>query len=163
MGLDNLVETVVHHLIIEGMTCISHRNGFPMVSALVCDAHWTGPTVNYDARLSIFMIYQATILYGLSTMRGYWAYAKINRRLWHMGKTLKWSYNPYKLGYYWWGLVEITPMGPSVPYYELIYLVVINYEWRIGFKFNFVHNDILVIMQGCTRVNEQGLWIGLID
>ena len=31
----------------------------------VCDAHWIGLTVNHDARLSIVMIQQATILHGL--------------------------------------------------------------------------------------------------
>ena len=37
----------------------------------VCDAHWIGPMTNHDARLSIVMIHQATILHGLSTLRGY--------------------------------------------------------------------------------------------
>ena len=37
----------------------------------LCDAYWTGPTMNHDARLSIIMIHQDTILYGLSTLRGY--------------------------------------------------------------------------------------------
>ena len=37
----------------------------------VCDAHQTGPTVNHDARLSIIMINQVTILHELSTLRGY--------------------------------------------------------------------------------------------
>ena len=37
----------------------------------VCDAHWIGPMVNHDARLSIVMIHQATILDRLSTLRGY--------------------------------------------------------------------------------------------
>ena len=35
----------------------------------VCDARWIERTVNHDARLS--MIYQATILHGLSTLRAY--------------------------------------------------------------------------------------------
>ena len=47
----------------------------------VCDAYWIGPTVDHDARLSIVMIHQATILHGLLTLRGYWAHAKINKRL----------------------------------------------------------------------------------
>ena len=51
----------------------------------VCDAHYIEPKVNHDTRLSIVMIHQATILHGLSSLRGYWAYAKINRRLWSMG------------------------------------------------------------------------------
>ena len=50
-------------------------------------------------------------------------------------------------------------MGPSGPLFELIYLVGMDYEGRIGSKFTFVHKSILVIMEGCTRVSEQGLWI----
>ena len=38
-----------------------------------------------------------------------------------------------------------------------------GYEGRIGSKFTFVHKGILVIMQGCIGVSEQGLWIGLMD
>ena len=63
MNLSNPIETIVHHLLIGGMTygeCTS-----------VCDVHWTGPTMNHDARLSIVMIHQATRLHGLSTLRGY--------------------------------------------------------------------------------------------
>ena len=47
------------------------------------------------------MIHQTTLLHGLSTLRGYWACAKINRRLWFMDETLKWSYHC------WWRLVAI--------------------------------------------------------
>ena len=54
-------------------------------------------------------------------------------------------------------------MGPNGPSFKLIYLVGTDYESRIGSKFTFVHKGILIIMQGCTRVSEQGLWIGLID
>ena len=54
-------------------------------------------------------------------------------------------------------------MGPSGPHSKLIYLVGLSYEGQIDFKFTFVHKDILVIMQDCTRVSEQGLWIGLIN
>ena len=35
------------------------------------NAHWIRPTMNHDARLSIVMIHQASILHGLSTLRGY--------------------------------------------------------------------------------------------
>ena len=54
-------------------------------------------------------------------------------------------------------------MGPYGPRYELIYLVGTDYEGWIGSRFTFEHKDILVIMQGCIEVSEQGLWIGLID
>ena len=53
MGLGNPLGTVVHHLLIGGMVGLSYQDGFPMVSALVCMvAHWTGPTVSHDLRLS---------------------------------------------------------------------------------------------------------------
>ncbi|KAL6331398.1 hypothetical protein AAG906_011335 [Vitis piasezkii] len=45
MGLGNPLEVVVHHLLIGGMAGLSHLDGFPMVSALVCMVtHWTRPT-----------------------------------------------------------------------------------------------------------------------
>ena len=54
-------------------------------------------------------------------------------------------------------------MGPNGPRSKLIYLVDTDYEGWIGSRFTFVHKSILVIMEGCTRVSEQGLWIWLID
>ena len=54
-------------------------------------------------------------------------------------------------------------MGPNGPYSKLIYLVDMDYEGQISFKFTFVHKNVLVIMEGCVGVSEQGLWIGLID
>ena len=52
MGLGNPLETIVHHLQIEGMTSLGYWDGFPMVSTLVCMvAHWTRP-MSYDLRLS---------------------------------------------------------------------------------------------------------------
>ena len=50
-----------------------------------------------------------------------------------------------------------TPMGPSGPRFGPIYLVDTDYEGRIDSRFTFVHKDVLVIMQGCIRVSEQGL------
>ena len=53
MGLGNPLEVLVHHLLIEGMIGLGYLDGFPMVSALVCMvAHWIGPMVSYDLRLS---------------------------------------------------------------------------------------------------------------
>ena len=53
VGLGNPLEVVVHHLIIRGMTGLGYRNGFLIVSALVCMfTQWTGPTVSHDLRLS---------------------------------------------------------------------------------------------------------------
>ena len=53
MGLGNLLEVVVHHLLIGGMIGLGYHDGIPMVSALVCMVtHWTGPIVSHDLRLS---------------------------------------------------------------------------------------------------------------
>ena len=72
MDLGNLVEIVVHYLLIGGMTCLDHRDGFPMVSALVCTIiYWKRPIVNHNLKLSIVKIHQTTILYGLSSLKGY--------------------------------------------------------------------------------------------
>ena len=43
MDLGSQVETIVHHLLIGGMTCLGHRDGFPMVSALVYTSWETHP------------------------------------------------------------------------------------------------------------------------
>ena len=39
MDLGNLVETIVHYILIEGMVCLSHQDGLPMVSVLVYVMH----------------------------------------------------------------------------------------------------------------------------
>ena len=52
---------------------------------------------------------------------------------------------------------------PSGSCSKLIYLVGMGYEGWIGSRFIFVHKGVLIIMQGCKGVSEQGLWIGLID
>ena len=53
VGLCNMLEVVVHHLLIGRMTSLGYWDGFPMVSALMCMVtHWIGPTVSYDLRLS---------------------------------------------------------------------------------------------------------------
>ena len=39
MDLGNAIETVVHHLLIGGMTYLGCRDGFPMVSALMYEMH----------------------------------------------------------------------------------------------------------------------------
>ena len=54
-------------------------------------------------------------------------------------------------------------MGSNGPYFKLIYLFSTDYEGQIGSRFTFVHKGVLVIIQGCTGLSEQGLWIRLID
>ena len=73
MDLGNLIETVVHYPIIEGITCFDCRDEFPIVNALVYvhDAYLVGLKMNYDIRLSIVMMHQATILHVLLSLREY--------------------------------------------------------------------------------------------
>ena len=53
MGLGNPLEVLVHYFLIGGMVGLGYWDGFPMMSTLVCmNAHWTGPMVSYDLRLS---------------------------------------------------------------------------------------------------------------
>ena len=53
MCLGNPLEVIEHHLLIEGMTSLGYRDGFPMVSALVCMVtYWIRPMVSHDLRLS---------------------------------------------------------------------------------------------------------------
>ena len=52
MDLGNLLEVVVHHLLIGGMTGLSYQDAFPMVSALVCITHWIRLMVSHDLKLS---------------------------------------------------------------------------------------------------------------
>ena len=54
-------------------------------------------------------------------------------------------------------------MGPNSPCFKLIYHDYTVYKNWIDFRFTLVHKGIMVIMQGCLRDSEQGLWIGLID
>ena len=69
MDLGNLLEILVHYLLIEGMVCLSHRDRFPMVSTLVCMVtHWIRLIVNYDVRLLIVLIHHDTIFHRLSTL-----------------------------------------------------------------------------------------------
>ena len=48
-------------------------------------------------------------------------------------------------------------MGPNGLDFELIYLVSMGYKGQIDSRFTFVHKGVLVIMQGCIEVSEQGL------
>ena len=53
MDLGNPLVVVMHYLLIEGMTSLSYRDGFPMVSVLVCMVTYrTRLVVSHDLRLS---------------------------------------------------------------------------------------------------------------
>ena len=56
-----------------------------------------------------------------------------------------------------------TPTSPNCPHSELIYNDDIVYRGWIIFGFIIVHKGILVIFQGFTEDNEQGLCFRLID
>ena len=56
MDLGNPIETIVYYLLIGGMTCLCHRDEFPMMSSLVyMFKHWTGPKMHHDVRLLVVM------------------------------------------------------------------------------------------------------------
>ena len=70
--LSNFIETIMHHLLIRGITCLDRQDGFSIMSALVCMIiHWTRSMMNHDIRLLVVTIYQITILHKLSTLREY--------------------------------------------------------------------------------------------
>ena len=73
MNLDNTFETIVHYILIEWMTSLSHQNWVPIVSALMC--------INYtlDGTYDESRLHQATILYDVSTLREYLAHDKVCR------------------------------------------------------------------------------------
>ena len=54
-------------------------------------------------------------------------------------------------------------MGPNGLHFKLIYHNDTIYERWIDSWFILVHKSVLVIMQGCTKNNEQILLIRLID
>ena len=58
MDLGNPSKTVVHYLLIEGMICFSHWDGFSHDEyTSIYDAYWIGPMVNDNVRISIVMIH----------------------------------------------------------------------------------------------------------
>ena len=127
----NPVETVVHYLPIGGMTILAVGMVFHGECTIICDAHWIGPMMNHDVRLSIFMIHQATILHEFSTLRGYLAYIKINRRLWPRGKNLKWAYIPMNwvtIDGCWWQHVLLI----ETPWYPMGFEIVCPFGWSKG-------------------------------
>ena len=79
MGLSNPLEVVVHHLLIGGMVGLCYQDGFPMVSALVyMVTHWIRPTVSHDWRLSTSHDLTKLFHCVISTLREYWASAKVS-------------------------------------------------------------------------------------
>ena len=92
MDLDNSYEAIVYYILIGGMIGHSHQDEFNMVSVLVCMIKYgIRPTVNHDIGHRVLMIHQTTILHELLTLRRYWACIDVIKRLWLVGKTLKWD------------------------------------------------------------------------
>ena len=99
MGLGNLLEVVVHHLLIGEMVGLGYRDEFPMVSALVCMVtHWTGPTVNHD--LSLSSSHDLTKLLHCVISQP-WDNIELVLKL-AVALTYGWPYIPYGLGHCWW-------------------------------------------------------------
>ena len=106
MELGNPTNTIVHDLLIGGITYLGHQDDFPMVSALVYMVTYEiKPIVNHN--YLVVIIHQATILCKLSTLKRYWAYVEINTRFWPISETLMWLHILYGLRHYWWILVVI--------------------------------------------------------
>ena len=62
MDLGNLVETIVHYILIEGMVCLSHQDGFPMVSVLVYVMH-TGQELRWIMKQGYQLSWFTKLLY----------------------------------------------------------------------------------------------------
>ena len=100
MDLGNPIKIVDHYLLIRRTTCLGYWDAFLVVSALMrIVTHWIGPMMNHDVKLSIIMIHQSTMMHKLLILRGYWAYARIDRRLWPMSETLMIRIKPLKTRY----------------------------------------------------------------
>ena len=107
MDLGNLVKIVVHHLLIEGMTCLDRWDGFPMVSTQTYVMH-TGQDLwwimTQDYKLSWF----TKLLYCMDSQP--W---RILSQCQNQQETLTYRWNlkvviyAYGLGHYWWRLLAI--------------------------------------------------------
>ena len=72
MDLGNLIKTILHYLLIRGVTYLGHRDGFPMTSALLyMITHWIGTMINHYISHQIVMIHQTTIPHEISTLKEY--------------------------------------------------------------------------------------------
>ena len=103
VGLYNLLEVVVHYLLIEGMVSLNHWNDFPMVSTLVCIiTHWTRLMVSHDVRLSSSYDFTKPFHYVISQS---WENTKLVPKL---VVTLTYGWGPKVIIYYLWvGLLLI--------------------------------------------------------
>ena len=58
MDWGNQSKTIVYNLLIGGMTCLGHHDGFPMMNSLVyMTTHYIGFTINHDISYWVVMIH----------------------------------------------------------------------------------------------------------
>ena len=105
MDLGNPVETIVHYLSIGGMTCLNHRNGFPMTSILVFVMH-----IGWDLWwiwLKVISCHDSPNCYTIWTLN----FERILSLCQNQQETLTYEWDleviiyPYGLGHCWWRLV----------------------------------------------------------
>ena len=80
IGLSNLLEVVVHHLLIGGITGLGYRDGFPMASVPSVYGYTLDRSYNESCLKAIKYSWphQVVSLCCISTLREYWACTKVN-------------------------------------------------------------------------------------
>ena len=72
MGLGNLLEVIVHYLLIRKMVGLGYQDRFLIENALVCMVtHWIRPSVSHDLRLSSSYNLTKLFYFIVSTLRKY--------------------------------------------------------------------------------------------
>ena len=82
VDLDNPLNVLVHYLLIRMMVGFSHRDRVPMVRTLMCTTiPWIVFIVSCDVRLLDCYDFTNLLCFIVSTLREYWAYAKVSSDL----------------------------------------------------------------------------------
>ena len=106
MNLNNPVKTIVHHLLISGMTCLNRRDEFPMVSALMYVMH-----IGHDLRWIITQDYQLSWVTKLLYCMESQPWKDIVNQNQQKALTYEWDPKvviyPYRLNHYWYRQVAI--------------------------------------------------------
>ena len=111
VNLGNPFEALVHHLLIRGMSDLSHQDGVPMVSIII---HWTRLTMSYDIRLLSSHDFTKLLYYIVSQP---WENIGFLSKL-AVALTYRWDYEViiyffYGLSHYWWNLVATSILNRS--------------------------------------------------
>ncbi|RVW60971.1 hypothetical protein CK203_051346 [Vitis vinifera] len=139
MDLGNPVKALVHHLLIEGMTCLGCRDEFPMV---IVDGGWWQQITNTGS-WGVYMYWIVSYIPDLHPI-------VIYIRYWSAVGSLEWNVkSTSKLD----SKGANTSMGLSGPRSKLTYHN--GTVYKIGSRFILLHKGILVISQGYTWNNEQ--------